>query len=105
MARANLEGPVKARTRTPIHAGSALESTFESADPTPETADSSTDFLRVGQLPILNMFDNYVLIQLAPGDQLTLAILKGLYKYRKPMPLKLEGTKSLQADTHKPILA
>ena len=30
---------------------------IESADPTPESADSITDFVIVGRLPVLNMFN------------------------------------------------
>ena len=56
-------GSVKARTQTPTFAGSALESALESADSSPESADSTNDFMRVGRLPVLNMFNIYTPIQ------------------------------------------
>ena len=48
---------LKARTHTSTFAGSALELVLESSDSSPESADSTTDFMRVCRLPILNMFD------------------------------------------------
>ena len=37
--------------------GFAAESVVESADSIPESADSTTDFVIVGRLPVLNMFN------------------------------------------------
>ena len=45
-----------------------LESALEVADFNTESADFSTDFVVVGRLPILNMFDNSQLIQSVNGN-------------------------------------
>ena len=42
---------------TPIQQKSALEL----ANSSPESADSTTDFVIVGRLPVLNMFNIYIL--------------------------------------------
>ena len=57
---------LKAHTHTPTFAGSLLES----ANSSPESADSTTDFMTVGRLPVLNMFN----IQSADFGRLTIAI-------------------------------
>ena len=49
--------PLKARTHRPIFKRFATESVVESADSLPESADSTTDFTKVGRLPLSNMFD------------------------------------------------
>ena len=48
---------LKARTHRPIFRGFAAESVVESADSWIESADSTTDFTKVGQLSLSNMFD------------------------------------------------
>ena len=53
----------KARTHRPIFRGFAAESAVEPADSIPESANSITDFVVVGRLPVLNMFNIYTLIQ------------------------------------------
>ena len=63
---------IKARTHRPIFTGSAAESLVEStdswiepADSNPESAGSTGDFVLVGRLPVLNMFDISTPIQSA----------------------------------------
>ena len=46
---------VKARTHRPIFRGFAAELAEESADSIPESADSTTDFVVVGRLPVLRI--------------------------------------------------
>ena len=53
----NLIFSLKAHTHTPTFGGSALESALESADSSPELANSTTDFVIVGRPPVLNMFN------------------------------------------------
>ena len=45
----------------------------ELADSSPESADSTTDFVIVGQLPVLNIFDTSTPIQSADSSQPTIA--------------------------------
>ena len=61
---------IKARTHTSTFAGTTLESTHSS----PESTDSTTDFMIVGRLPILNMFDIYMPIQMADENRLSIAV-------------------------------
>ena len=56
---------VKARTHKPTFAVSVLESVLESAESSPESVDSTTDFVIVGRLPVLNMFNISTPIQTA----------------------------------------
>ena len=58
---------LKAHTHTPILARSEVESAVESADCTTESADYTTDYVKVGRLSLLNMF--YILnpLELAIG--------------------------------------
>ena len=48
---------LKARTHRPIFRGFEAESVIESADSSPESADYTTDSVKVGQLPLSNMFN------------------------------------------------
>ena len=50
------QGNLRARTHTPTLGESALESPLESADDNAESANSTTYFTIVSQLPISNMF-------------------------------------------------
>ena len=63
---------LKARTYTPTFA--ALESVLESADSRSESADSTSDFMIVCQLPVSNMFNISTLIQSRDQSQLTIAV-------------------------------
>ena len=44
---------MKAHAQMPTFAGSALESALESANSSPDSTDSTIDFMRVGQLPVI----------------------------------------------------
>ena len=59
---------IKACTYRPIFRGLAAESAVESADSIPESADSTTDFVIVGRLPVLNMFNISTLTLLPSAD-------------------------------------
>ena len=67
----------------PTFAGSMLELALESTNSSPESADSITDFMRVGRLPISNMFNSNRPIQstrvgrLLPSDNCKLVIYIG----------------------------
>ena len=61
-------------TYIPTFAGSALQSALETADFNPESADSTTDFMTVCRLPVLNMFNISTLIQSANSSRLTISV-------------------------------
>ena len=75
MTESSLPDRLKARTHMLTFAESALESPLESAHYTPELVDSTTNFMRVGQLPVLNMFNISTPIQLADSRQQTIVIV------------------------------
>ena len=54
--------------------GSALESALESTNYNTESVVSTTDFVRVGRLPVLNMFNIYTPIQSANSSLPTIAV-------------------------------
>ena len=68
---------------------------IESVDSIPELADSTTDMVIVGQLPVLNMFDISAPIQSANSSGLTIAVGRlqiglvgmGLQGLKNPYPL------------------
>ena len=68
-----LRPTVKARTHRPIFRGLAAESTVKSANSIPQSTDSTTHFVIVGRLPVLNMFNISTPIQSADSSQLTIA--------------------------------
>ena len=65
---------IKAHTHRLIFRGFAAESGVELAKSIPESADSTTDFVIIGQLPVLNMFTISTPIKLADSSQPTIAI-------------------------------
>ena len=60
----------------PIFRGSSLESVLELADSIAKSANSSTNFVVLGQLSILNMLNVYLLIQSADGNHPKMAVCK-----------------------------
>ena len=65
---------LKAHTHRLIFRGFVVESTVESADSIPESADSTTNFVIVGRLPVLNMFNISTPIKSADCSQPTIAV-------------------------------
>ena len=64
-------GSVKAHTHTHIFGGSVVKSATESANFMAESTDFTTDFVIVGQLSVLNMFDNLKPRESADGNRPT----------------------------------
>ena len=65
---------LKARTHRTTFRGFVAESVVESADSSSESADSTTDFMPVGRLPVLNMVNICTLIQSADENLPTFAV-------------------------------
>ena len=64
----------KARTFTPTFGESVVESAVETADSSPELADSTADFVIVGRLPVSNIFNIFTPIESANSSQPTIAV-------------------------------
>ena len=63
-----------AHTHRPIFRGFSEESSVELADSITESATSTTNFVIVGRLPVLNMFNISTPIQLANSSRPTIAV-------------------------------
>ena len=65
---------LKAHTHRPIFRGFVVESAVELADSIPALAVYTTDSVIVGRLPLSNMFNILNLLELADGNQSTIAV-------------------------------
>ena len=67
---------LKAHTHTLIFGGSVIKSAIESTDSIEESVGSTTNFVIVGRLSVLNMFNTLKPLESAYGNRPTIAVVR-----------------------------